>query len=383
MLAAIACLALMGMDSQVIVPTHLVATASKERLSIGYAGVDYYQPSQYFTHCASYTWLRSSCYDTPANSDPPRAQLISDLQFTKRQDLGSVQRVWISLDQLMRWGPKGAFEGFVPGGLHNVDDMLSLDHRYQIKVILVLFVYDSAHDANEFQPTALDGNHSRLRHGYLRADRLFIGHLAGNSVDVSTAPIVELANEPYFQFEEYFNDPSNLGRFRACASNGRTDWGCVDTKIIHPWLSELYATARQASTRFKYTFSDTGRLFENYGYWSRMYPQDLIDEHLYDSAPWAKAWLYARGRRFPKPWIATEVGCDTGAVSCTYSGTASAPVDEWWLTHLRADGAQAVLVDSHVTLWQYPDGPDSQVPTKTGRDVMLATKTNAPSPATP
>jgi len=367
-----------------LVSIPIAGADSIRTLPIGYAGVDYYDPSEYFTHCPDYTWLQNSCYDNPANPDPPRKQLVSDLSFVTSQHVGSVQRVWISLDQLMRWSPAWGFSGFRPGALHNVDDMLSLYHLYGIKVILVVYVYDRAGRLNEFRAQALDGNHEAMRSDYLRAERIFLRHLARNSIDVAAAPIIELANEPYFQLEEYFNDPAHLGRFKSCASEGRTDWGCVDQRIIHPWLVDLYQTARRASSKLLYTFSDTGRLLENYAHWSRMYPEDLIDEHLYAGDPWDHTALYARALRFTQPWIATEVGCATGNVGCTYSGVASSPVDSWWLKNLGRDGAQAVLVDSHVTVWDYPDGPNSQVPTRTGRLVQLATRAGrGPIPASP
>ena len=78
-------------------------------------------------------------------------------------------------------------------------------------------------------------------------------------------------------------------------------------------------------------------------------------------------------RRAVSRWIATEVGCDVGDTGCTYDGTVSSPTDNWWLTNLDKDGGETVLIDSHVTLWHYPDGPNSQIPTPTGLDVEAAT----------
>ena len=101
-----------------------------------------------------------------------------------------------------------------------------------------------------------------------------------------------------------------------------------------------------------------------------MYPQDIIDEHLYDDTPWLHANLYAGGKKFTKPWLASEVGCASGHVDCTYSGTLSTPVDSWWLDNLPNDGAKSVLVECHVTAWLYPNGPDSQILTETGRKIQ-------------
>lgn len=350
--------------------------ASGPLLPIHYAGVDYVDPSEYFTNCPYFTWLQNACYNNSSNPDPPRQQLISDLNFVSANHVGETQRVWISLDQSMKWRHGIGFRGFRPGALNNVDDMLGLYSQFGIKVVLVIYVYDSSGHRNEFRPWALDGRHHRIRDSYLRALHLFLQHMARNATDVATAPIIELANEPYYQFETYFNDPSHLGSYGSCADSGRTNWQCVDQRIIHPWLTALYKTARTTTHKFLYTFSDTTRLFEDYAYWIKMYPEDLIDEHLYDSNPAVQAQEWAQARQFGLPWIATEVGCNVGDVTCTYNGTAAAGPDSWWLQNLASDGAQAVLVDSHVTLWHYPDGPQSQVATPTGHDVEAATESD-------
>ena len=154
--------------------------------------------------------------------------------------------------------------------------------------------------------------------------------MSQNPADVASVPIVEIATEVYYQLEMYFDNPDRLGAFQYCRSGSHTNWGCTDRSIIHPWLKDLYRTARSASTKFLYTFSDTGRLFHDYAYWNSMYPQDIIDEHLYDDTPWLHANLYAGGKKFTKPWLASEVGCASGHVDCTYSGTLSTRVDSWW-----------------------------------------------------
>ncbi len=362
-----AALLLLALIPSLLIHTVQARTLRASRLPVSYAGVNYYDPTDYFTHCPDFTWLRPSCYNNRRLADPPRRQLVSDLRFVSSHHFGSIQRIWVSLDELMRWNNRSGFRGFVPGALANVDDVLRIYHRFGIKVILVLYAYDGSGWRYQFHPQSLDGHHRLMRRGYLRATRIFIRHLAARRMDVATAPILELQTEPYYQLERYFNNPSRLGAFRSCAGSSQSNWGCVDRQIIHPWLSSLYRTARIASHRFLYTFSDTGRLFEDQSYWQRMYPQDIIDEHLYDNAPWRRASYYRQALHFRKPWLASEVGCASGNTGCTYSGTASAPVDRWWLRHLASDGSQAVLVECHVTLWHYPDGPNSQQPTSTGR----------------
>lgn len=341
--------------------------AAPARLPVGYAGVDYYEPSNYFTHCADYTWLQASCYNSPTLGDTPRQQLISDLTFIRSRKIVKTMRLWISLDQLMLWNQQTGFAGYAPGALANLDDVLSIFHQYRVRAVLVLFSYASTPLINEFRPEALDGLHPAMRAGYIRAVRVFMRHLAANPIDRATAPLIELQNEPYYQLEEYFKDPARLGAYQGCAHVTVTDWGCVDTRIIHPWLKALYRAARSAAPHgFYYSFSDTGRMFEKYAYWSRMYPGDIINEHVYDSTPAIHRNLYSRGRFFRKPWIVTEAGCNVGAVSCTYDGTNAAVADNWWLRHLAKFGAQSVMLESSTTLWTYPDGPNSQTPTPAG-----------------
>ena len=97
-----------------------------------------------------------------------------------------------------------------------------------------------------------------MRAGYLRAEREFLYHMSQNPADVASVPIVEIATEVYYQLEMYFDNPDRLGAFQYCRSGSHTNWGCTDRSIIHPWLKDLYRTARSASTKFLYTFSDTG-----------------------------------------------------------------------------------------------------------------------------
>jgi hypothetical protein len=346
-------------------------TVHRAEFSVSRTGVNYYDPTSYFTHCADFTYLTQSCWNNQSIADPPRQQLLSDLKFVTSQHIGSLQRVWISLDQLMLWNPQSGFDGWRPGALHRVDDMLAIYRQFHVQVILVLFVYDGVSGwKNQFHPEAVDGQHAAMRAGYLRAEKQFLRHISQNPTDVAAMPVVELATEVYYQLEMFFDNPDRLGAFQNCRSGSRTNWDCVDRTIIHPWLKDLYRTARSASTAFLYTFADTGRLFHDYAYWNSMYPQDVIDEHLYDNAPWDHAKLYANGREFTKQWLATEVGCSSGNVYCTYSGTRSTAVDSWWLDNLPKDGAKSVLVECHVTAWLYPNGSSSQVLTATGRKIQ-------------
>jgi len=199
-----------------------------------------------------------------------------------------------------------------------------------------------------------------------------IRHLGGAATDRSAVAVVDLQTEPYYQLEQYFDRPNRLGRFGRCAQpSGVVHSACIDRRIVHPWLMDLYRTARSASPYFLYTEADTGRLLttseSRQRYWVSMYPADVYDIHVYAASPSHEASRWRTGRRLPKPWFAGEAGCASGDTACTYSGVQAEPVDAWWLTHLRADGARAILVEDHETLWSYPNGSASQKLTATGR----------------
>ena len=347
-----------------------LSPAPRVTLAVSYTGTNYYVPSEHFTACRRWTWLRASCYrNRDAAQDVPR-QVASDLSFIRRQHQGGFQRVWISLDQLMEWQSKTGYQGYDPQSLANVDDMLRPFASHGIKVDLVLFSWAPGTGVQyPFHPEALDGNHASMRAHYLQAVRDFVSHLAANPADAATVAVMDLQNEAYYMLEQYFaQGPSYLGTFTGCRIGTAVDSRCVDQDIIHPWLTDLYNAAHGAAPRFAYTVSDTSRLLKDDRYWQGMYPVDVYDVHVYDDAPWNHAALYARGRALRKPWFAGEAGCAPGHTSCTYNGTirctqpstCALSVDTWWLDHLKADGARAVLVESSTTAWTYRHGPNSQ-----------------------
>jgi hypothetical protein len=230
-----------------------------------------------------------------------------------------------------------------------------------------------------------------MRANYLHAVRDFVSHLAANPIDAATVAVMDLQNEAYYMLEQYFaQGRSYLGTFTRCWIGAAVDVQCVDQDIIHPWLTDLYNAAHGAAPRFTYTVSDTTRLLQDYGYWQGMYPVDVYDIHVYDDAPWNHAALYARGRALRKPWFAGEAGCAPGHASCTYNGAirctrpsaCALSVDTWWLDHLKADGARAVLLESSETAWTYRNGPNSQVLGLVGRAIQRATLTGRATPQT-
>lgn len=282
-------------------------------------------------------------------------------------------RVWVSLDQLVRWNASQGFAVYVQTWLNNLDDALRSFAGRHLAVDLVLFVYSRRSSSqNQLRPQALDGLHPGLREGYLRAVRLFIRHLAADPIDSATVKVIDLQNEPYFQLEQYFDSTSTLGKFGECmGSKGIVSSSCVDEKIVHPWLKDLYRAARGESKRFLYTASDTGRLLNTdatkQAFWMNMYPVDVYDIHMYESTPWFDESRWKTARHLREPWFSGEVGCNSGDAGCTYNGSHAAPVDRWWLTNLGRFRAQSVLIENHVTLWHTAYGMNSQALTLTGQ----------------
>src|SRR2546423_2344811 len=338
--------------------------------AVSYTGTDYYFPSDYFTGCGNWTWL-TSCYTSSTAGTTAQQQVASDASWIANNRMGAFQRVWVCLDELMSWDPTTGYQGFNPQYLANLDDALAKFHANGIKVDLVLYeASKGTSDKYQFHTEALDGNHATMRANYLQALRDFVTHLAANPTDTATVAVMDLFNEAYWQLEQFgYND-----------------------SVIHQWLSDEYTAAHGAQPGFNYTVSDTTRLLKDYATWNAMYPADVYDIHVYDDAPWNNPGLYAAGKALQKPWFSGEAGCAPGNVNCTYNGTTNCTqpstcalsVDSWWLNNLKADGAQAVLLEERNTAWAYPSGPNSQAPTLVGQALQSTTPadSSAPTPAT-
>jgi hypothetical protein len=384
-------------------------------LGVGYAGVDYVDPASYFTGCAEWTWLQAPCYTNTSLTSwhlSPQHLFGSDMAFIHSKGLGTVQRVWISLDQLMTWNGTTGYAGYSAQGLANVDDMLHQAAANGIRLDLVLFVYAQGDPySHEFHPEALDGNHPSMRTGYLQAIHDFVAHVAATPGDAAAVAVMDLQGEAYYQLETYFSATAHLGRWdyaepawpanTQCAvlgntvctggsaghgcvsSSGAMDTTCVDVNIIAPWLHDLYTTAKAAGPGLSFTVSDTGRLlttdtshYSSQSWWVSMYPVDVYDIHLYNDTPWNYASRWATGRNLPKPWFAGEVGCASGDTACTYNSTTASAVDQWWLSNMAGDGARAILIEDRQTAWTYTYTPGGEVQTltPTGQEIVTANK---------
>jgi hypothetical protein len=392
---------------------------------IRFVGVDYVAPSDTYTGCPDWTWLRPDCYANISLTGyhiSPQLLFQSDMSYIQVHNLGTVQHIWISLDQLFsEFDPTAGYRGYSSQALANVDDVLHWLHNHDMKADLVLFIWTAdAHLIDQFHPEALDGYHAAMRANYLRALHDFVAHLAADPIDAHTVAVMDLMAEAYYQLETYFqSSPARLGQWayamppdpagRQCYVPGNTvctggsaghgclnqrltsdDATCVDVNIVYPWLRDLYATARAAGPGFNYTVSDTGRLLTTstapYGsqrWWVSLYPVDLYDLHLYVDAPWTEASRWATGRNLPKPWIADDVGCASGNVNCTYVPANAEPVDRWWIQHLAADGARALMVDgAAATAWttDAAGAPTDRQLSVVGQDIAAY---NAATPTVP
>src|SRR5919201_1913883 len=337
--------------------------------NVSYTGTDYYFPSEYFTGCGNWTWL-TSCYTSSSASTTAQQQVASDASWIANNRMGTFQRVWVCLDELMSWDPTTGYQGFNPQYLANLDDALAKFHANGIKVDLVLFeASKGTSDQYQFHTEALDGNHATMRAGYLQALRDFVTHLAQNPTDTATVAVMDLFNEAYYQLEQF----------------GYSD------AVIHQWLTDEYNAAHGAQPGFIYTVSDTTRLLKDYATWNAMYPVDVYDIHVYDDAPWNNPGLYAAGKALQKPWFVGEAGCTPGNVSCTYNGTTNCTqpstcalsVDSWFLNNLTAHGAQAVLVEERNTAWAYPNGPTGGAATLVGQAIQSASSSTSAAPPPP
>jgi hypothetical protein len=388
----LAAVALLGLAVAARVSSNHMAAygAAGSTFSVSYTGTNYYIPAPTLTSCPRWTWL-TSCYTNTSATRTAQQQVSADAAFIAQAGQGAFQRLWVSLDELMSWDPTTGYQGFTPQYVANLDDALARFHAKRIQVDLVLFEWAPHSSAqHQFHPEALDGNHAAMRAHYLQAVRDFVSHLAANRTDAETVAVMDLQNEAYYQMERYFRQGrSYLGTFTACWTGSAVNSGCVDQNIVRPWLTDLYNAAHGAAPGFKYTVSDTTRLLQDYRYWQGMYPVDVYDIHVYDDAPWTHASLYANGLALRKPWFSGEAGCASGNTQCTYQGntpctqptTCALSVDSWWLNNLKADGAQAVLVEDGSTTRSYLKGPHSQTLTLVGRRIQSTTLGTSPMPS--
>jgi hypothetical protein len=324
-------------------------------------GTNYYQPTP--EECPYYNAWTPDCY---AES---RERIAADLEFMSENEVGNLQRLWISLDQLFAcFDERTGFCGYDEQALDNVLDTLRLMADYQHKAVVVLFAQSSRpEDVKYFRSEALDGEHPEMRAGYIEAAEEFVGALAADPAAASAVYAVDLQNEGYFQNRKVLSD-----RDTRCGD----DTGCIDRTMSRPFFLDLRQALEEVAPEFPYTVSAlSGELLgADMQYWLEMYPVDVYDVHLYVTDPQDHTEEFRRVQDLPGPWYAGEVGTanvDDEDDSCyTYDGDdpCTAATATWWRQHLGPDyGAEAVLVEHWGTLFQYSDGAPEL--TRTGRSL--------------
>ncbi|MDP9247937.1 MAG: hypothetical protein M3O95_07610, partial [Candidatus Dormibacteraeota bacterium] len=121
-------------------------------------GLNYGGPATVSGDFAGPTWLRSGT-GTEDHWADTRPALEADLTFIQQHNLGSVLRVFLSLDQTMRWDPNQGFVGFYEPSLQNFQTALDMFDAHGMKVIVVLYDQEIQDSIGNFHFQALDGNH--------------------------------------------------------------------------------------------------------------------------------------------------------------------------------------------------------------------------------
>ena len=273
------------------------------------------------------TWLRS---DMGSDNNWSRAQvgLKATLPFIEQEHLGRVLRVFVGLDQIMVWN-HGAFQRLDPAGVAHFRTALQLFQSYGFKVIVVLFHQEERASPGNFRYWALDGQHARLRAGYLKAAREFVSAFR----DSSTIAAWDLFNEPY-------NSLSTDGGLRTPPAPDPVTAGYPE-QVVHQWMEDLYHAAKCAAPEDWFTFSDTTALVGHHPN-PALYSNsvDFYDIHMYQPDPYVHNWKSF----LKKPFILGEVGAPRPGGSLV-DPTLNSRVVHFWLTHARQAGAAAVLVE--------------------------------------
>lgn len=154
----------------------------------GFKGLNYGVPLTQEGDWVGTGWLRSG----PDSNDEwhrVRSRMIADLDFVQAHGLGHVIRLFIALDQLMRWDPKVGFLGFNETELANLDEALDIFDAHGIKVVGVLYDQEDQSSPGNFRFEALDGNHEAMRRGYLTATEVFLKRFGSRPTEIGRAHV--------------------------------------------------------------------------------------------------------------------------------------------------------------------------------------------------
>jgi hypothetical protein len=293
-------------------------------------GLNYGGPSTVDGDFVGTEWLRSG---TGTNDHWTETQpaLEADLTFIQQHDLGRTMRVFLGLDQAMRWDPDQGFVGFYEPTLQSFQQSLDMFQAHGMKVIVVLYDQEVVRSKGNFHFEALDGHHQAMRNNYLRATDTFLRRFGSNPTVIGW----DLFNEAYNSLgrEGGLHDPPNEDPVSPNYSN----------TTVHTWIHDLYQVAKCAAPQANFTVSDTTEL-----YW-RQHPDlskyqdsvDFYDVHVYDDHPKMPSWKSVLN----KPVVVGEMGAFVE--NQHYRDQRVNPeVVRFWLEHAASVGLTAVLAHS-------------------------------------
>jgi hypothetical protein len=310
-------------------PRPCVSGASSAPFALpSHKGLNYGTPDTAGGEFVGTEWLRSGTGSSDHWSQT-RPALAADLDFIQRQRLGKTLRLFIGLDQAMRWNGTTGFQGFHPQVLDNLQTALSMVAAHDMKAIVVLYDQEVVASLGNFRFAALDGHHPAMRAGYVNATREFMARFGGNPAVAGW----DLFNEAY----------DSLGTNGGLPPPGHPDPvspGYPDP-TIHQFLRDLYGAAKCAAPRAWLTVSDSSHLTGgdgDTGLFSDVV--DFYDLHTYDDSP-----RIIDLRRLGKPAIYGEVGASLEGDHLAQPAFA-APAIAAALREGRDAGARAVLASN-------------------------------------
>jgi hypothetical protein len=293
-------------------------------------GLNYGEPSTVDGRFVGTEWLRSGTGDGDHWSETQPA-LAADLDFIRQNNLGHVQRIFLGLDQTMRWDGTNGFVGFYEPTLQNFQQALDMFQAHDMKVIVVLYDQEVVRSHGNFHFEALDGRHQTMRDNYLRATDQFLRRFGSSPTVVGW----DLFNEAYNSLGTDGGLPKPPGDDPVSPNySGET---------VHTWIHDLYRVAKCAAPQVNFTVSDTTELYwhDNPDLSKYQDSVDFYDIHIYDDRPHVPDWK----SRLHKPIVLGEVAASTDQQH--YRDQSINPaVLRFWLEQARQAGLSAVLAHS-------------------------------------
>jgi hypothetical protein len=241
-----------------------------------FKGINYGVPDTASGAWVGTSWLRSGTGQDD-NWDKVRPALEADLAFIEANHLGQTLRIFVGLDQAMRWDARTGFQGFYGEVLDNFQTTLRMVAAHHLRAIVVVYDHEVTTTRGDFRVQALDGTHPAMRQSYLTALYEFLRRFG-------TDPAVlgwDLFNEAYNSLgKDGGLPPPDQAAPGEAASPGYAN------ETILAWLRDLHAIAVCAAPGAWYTASDSTELV---GRFPKTDPYqgavDFYDLHIYEDDP--------------------------------------------------------------------------------------------------